>query len=287
MATLGELKLEFYSVVNQPSTTTLYTEAYIESLLNSEAIKLCDMWKWKFMRKNYLFNSAVTQQSQVGINALDVTVTVDDTTSFMASGYLLIEGEIVKYTGTNGTQFTGCTGITLDHASGCTVEPIYIMPADYGRRPMLYAQDWKPPYDYLDENEYDASLEQHKWTIVYDGLGQGYIRASFPQTTNIAELKYTKRHKTMTDDADASDIPDPYSYSVLANLAAGRAMQIRGDDVEGLGSKVRAIGEQQLLEMKKFYSEREQPASKKLTVDYKSSSPRIGDNVTNRHPMQP
>ena len=37
------------------------------------------------------------------------TITVDDTTSFTSSGYIVIEDEIIKYTGKTSTTFTGCT----------------------------------------------------------------------------------------------------------------------------------------------------------------------------------
>lgn len=44
-----------------------------------------------------------------GINDAITTVTVDDASSFPSSGYIVIDTEVIKYSGTTGTSFTGCT----------------------------------------------------------------------------------------------------------------------------------------------------------------------------------
>ena len=59
------------------------------------------------------------------------TLTVADTTGFPVSGYLRVDNEIVKYTGTTATTFTGLTraqNVTgaKAHASGATVSMAYV-----------------------------------------------------------------------------------------------------------------------------------------------------------------
>jgi len=44
-----------------------------------------------------------------GINASATTITVDSTTGFSTTGTLLIDQELITYTGRTSTQFTGCT----------------------------------------------------------------------------------------------------------------------------------------------------------------------------------
>lgn len=43
------------------------------------------------------------------INAVVTTITVNSTVGFPTTGYITIEAEAISYTGTNATQFTGCT----------------------------------------------------------------------------------------------------------------------------------------------------------------------------------
>lgn len=43
------------------------------------------------------------------IDSVTGTVTVIDTTNFPATGYFIVDQEIVKYSGKTGTTFTGCT----------------------------------------------------------------------------------------------------------------------------------------------------------------------------------
>ena len=57
------------------------------------------------------FSSTVTQtaiNAMGGINNSTATVTVDSTTGFSATGTILIDSELITYTGTTGTTFTGC-----------------------------------------------------------------------------------------------------------------------------------------------------------------------------------
>ncbi len=43
------------------------------------------------------------------IDNLVTTVNVIDTTSFPSTGYIVIDTEVIKYTGKTGSSFTGCT----------------------------------------------------------------------------------------------------------------------------------------------------------------------------------
>lgn len=53
---------------------------------------------------------ASTAIDDVGnINATVTTITVDSTTDFASSGTIIIEDELITYTGTTATSFTGCT----------------------------------------------------------------------------------------------------------------------------------------------------------------------------------
>lgn len=69
-----------------------------------------------------IFPGAVATQAQLwiavngisttlngAIDSLVTTINVIDTTSFPSTGYIVIDSEIISYTGKTGTSFTGCT----------------------------------------------------------------------------------------------------------------------------------------------------------------------------------
>jgi hypothetical protein len=56
----------------------------------------------------FSFNATVDYLNG-GINAAVTTITVDSTTGFSATGTILIDSELITYTGRTGTTFTGCT----------------------------------------------------------------------------------------------------------------------------------------------------------------------------------
>jgi len=51
----------------------------------------------------------------------DVTINVGDTTDFPASGTIVIDDDVITYTGKTATTFTGCAAITAVHTSGDSV----------------------------------------------------------------------------------------------------------------------------------------------------------------------
>lgn len=54
-----------------------------------------------------------------------VTIPATETSSFLTAGKLLLEGDIVTYTGNAADIFTGVTGVSVIHYSGETVRQLY------------------------------------------------------------------------------------------------------------------------------------------------------------------
>lgn len=57
----------------------------------------------------YLVKNQLATQLDGSIDASQTTITVDSTTGFPTVGVVTIDSEVIKYTGLNATQFTGCT----------------------------------------------------------------------------------------------------------------------------------------------------------------------------------
>lgn len=72
-----------------------YADVYVDGVLQAG----------KTQNTTYLSAS----YSKAGLNATDTTINVNDTSQFTASGTVLIDSEIITYTGVTASSFTGCT----------------------------------------------------------------------------------------------------------------------------------------------------------------------------------
>lgn len=59
----------------------------------------------------------------VGATTIDVT----DATYMQSSGKIMLEGDVVSYTGKTANQLTGVTGVNVKHYSGETVRQMYLL----------------------------------------------------------------------------------------------------------------------------------------------------------------
>jgi hypothetical protein len=77
----------------------------------------------------------------------DVTINVASTTGFLSAGYIIINGEIIQYTGITGTSFTGCTRgkyatVAVNHFAGDLVNVgVWLVKINTG---MVFAGYTKP-----------------------------------------------------------------------------------------------------------------------------------------------
>ena len=87
---------------------------------------------WGESIKDTLFSGSFAELDE-NLAAGDTTITLDDAGSFAGStadpGYVIIEDEIIKYTGSTSTNLTGCTRgqfYTVDNAHDGTAGTIYV-----------------------------------------------------------------------------------------------------------------------------------------------------------------
>ena len=130
--------------------------------------------------------------------AADTTITVDDGTGFATSGVIIIEDEIIKYTGKSTNDLTGCTRgyfDTTDVQHDGTASTIYIYtwysgevlsvsyesePKVYGIRVKLitaiYQREFLSPYNTYKTFRFEIP-EQHVTMVLYDDVEteEGYI----------------------------------------------------------------------------------------------------------------
>ena len=77
------------------------------------------------LNRTYSLNTDATTTLNGANLFTDLTINVLDTSSFLSSGWIKIDTEVISYTGTTGTSFTGCTrglfGTTAVNHSSATV----------------------------------------------------------------------------------------------------------------------------------------------------------------------
>lgn len=286
MATLSTLRDYTYNILNDTVNSSTYTQSLIDQLINDEQVEVCDSFKWSFLRKKYLFIGADDTSLSSDITTGSTTISVADTTDWPSSGAVLIEHDIINYTGKTSTSLTGVTNIGVAHYEGATVYPLWAVPTDYSRQMALYveASGSSTPvmWQYLDEFTYDTSPEQFVYSILHDNSNNEYIyvNTKFVGQGDMVMFHYLKTPTTLDEDADVSTVPDPYAAKVLPKLVAGKAMMLFGDNVDGLGSSNIQLAQMELLKMQKHYGEKEQGYSKLIRPSYRS-----GTNVPRYNPI--
>ena len=152
----------------------------------------------------------------------DTTLTVDSTADFESSGYLAIGNEIIKYTGTTATTFTG-----LVRGSGGTTAVAHTLDT-------LIKQNITSTDDWVDEN--DPAL-----TIAYDISNQNFTLQGVPSKigTSTASKMYSFSAYGPGEGSKANSI----GLKTLSNKASsniGGGAILKGDAVLFTGDQIAA-----------------------------------------------
>lgn len=284
MASLADIKTEFYAIVNQPATSTVYPSSasggtYVENLANDVQDELARSWKWDFLNKKTLFTLADTTNLGSAVATSDTTITVGSTTNFPTSGAVWIDHDVINYTGITSTSLTGVTNIDIAHDSGATVELLYALPTDFAREPVLFvgrsANGTLSPANYLPMDQFDSSREVFKFTVINDKDGTEFLRifTGISQTAQIAAFHYEKTTATMTTSVN-STIPDPFALKIIPKKMAYKAMITRGDNPENLAKEIKIEAETEITAMRKAWGNRFEGISKTIRNKYQVSGAR-------------
>lgn len=172
-----------------------------------------------FMQSQNHFSIVSSVALWADIATTDTTITID-TTNFASSGVIMIEDDIISYTGKTSTTLTGVTGISVRHlASGSTrVRQLYSVPNDLYKPIDLFFED-KPLY-YQERNASKPFSGQY-WELVEEE-GVEYINVVWLESTSdTAILKYLKDSTDLTVDASETDLPRDFGVKIISNLLAG------------------------------------------------------------------
>ncbi len=275
MATTSEVVNESYAILNELSTSNLYSTEYVLQCVNDVQVEVCDTQKYNFLKTKALYLGAANTQLQAIITTASTTLSVTDTTNFTATnGAVLVDQDVINYATKTATTLLTCTNIGIGHDSGANVIPLFTLPSDYSKRPVLdvYKGTNSRPlsFTYVDEEEFFYSQITNRFTLVTSESGVRYIMVYMLSNTDRLVFKYLKKPTTLVDDTDVLTIPDPYALKVVPIFTAARCQMLRGDNLDGEALNKYNMARQELFKMNKHFGEQEEGVRKVIQSAYKS-----------------
>jgi len=186
----------------------------------------------RFLAKKFFFKT----HAPVKLTASTTGGTISfDTTLFESSGYIIINEDVIAYTGKTATTITGVSGLSYNHDSGSIVEQIYELPTNAGKNFNLWDIDNKriDPIKFQDDRaQKDFSPY---WTLKFDSsTDKEFIYVNNIDNTNFI-LDYYAKSVDMSADSDTSTLSDAFMEGVAIPLTAGLLLYAQyGDDTLGV-----------------------------------------------------
>jgi len=290
MATaLSTLRSDTYDILNELQTSNVYDTDFVDQIINEQHVEVCAKKKWQFLRDKKLFDAANDTTLTTAITTASTSVVLGSTTNMESSGAVWMDHDVIDYTAISTLTLTGVTGIGKSHAAGIKVYPLFAIPTDYERMPVLMKKNSGAErffqLTYVDEMNWDNvdlsnDIIRNKFTVVNSETdGALYLRIETVAAGDDLVFYYLKKPTTLSSDTDESTIPDPYARKIIPKLAAAKLMILRNDDLEGLGTKIQQVANTELLRMEKYYGQREESWSKLIKPTYRSQI-RVNSNST-------
>lgn len=155
----------------------------------------------------YISNQHANQEDNINSTTLNgsltdsaTTITVASTTGFTSSGSLFIASEIVSYTGTTSTTFTGCTRAANGTTASAHISAVFVAQFDTGSVPQYIVRT-------LDNNYLLFPFPDKEYTLIFDFF-------TFPDN--------------LSAHGDITTVPDRFS-AVITDGATAFAYQYRGE----------------------------------------------------------
>lgn len=289
MATLETIRNGVYVALWEPSDANEYTETIVTTKINNLQNLICKgrlvdirtttsvpreyiAWHLPFTRDNAFYTNVPKVTSSAAIATSDTTISFD-TTNFASSGYLYVNGDIVKYTWKTDTEVTGVTGIDVAQSKGVSIEQVFTLPSNITKPFTLFNINNNRHYEvpYID-SRYPTQTGQY-YTIVHDKDDDvDLLRIKwFNSEETKFRLNYYKNATDLSDDADVSVIPDPYAEEILIPLVAWYLLREQ-EEVEDASSKL-AQWYASLNSMYNYYSSMNKPSRQKIktsNMDFRS-----------------
>lgn len=148
-----------------------------------------------------------------------------DTRKLLSSGYVVINGNVIRYRWKNDSMITGIDlgtlGVENAYSVGATIHQVYPIPQDALQTLQLVRDsDWH----ILKETNYRTN-DRGDYKIITDNAltNNRYILFNHPRNGSYT-LTYKQAPVKLIEDADKCNLPDDYGLSVLAPIVAGKLL---------------------------------------------------------------
>ena len=239
---LAEVYNEVYDLMWEKSTSTTYPVTSVVSLINRYIARIC---KWqvvsllnpqivyragnlKFLEKNIYYTNIANQtlSTEIVVGSVEIeTITTDAPTSWS----VLIDWEIITYTGKTSTKLTGVTGITTTHEVGTQISRVYLLPTNIIKPFQVY--DVKGSE--VDYSDFRFNEKATYYTIMTQD-NKDYIYFGWCNLNNML-VKYYKKPSVLVygeDDEEEIELPDDYWLDIVAPLIAGDMQYSKGEEID-------------------------------------------------------
>ena len=160
---------------------------------------------YPFLNKTENFNASIDTTLSVATTVGAITITLTDSSGLKSSGKIVINEEVITYTGNTANVLTGVTGVGVIHAVGTKVKQVYQIEADlaitdYEKSISLFVDDKELIY-----YDYRGKQSETGYTV-YDGN----IYLPIQSKVTVGVFKYKKEVADLVDDSDEFTVPDKY-----------------------------------------------------------------------------
>lgn len=224
-----------------------------------------EAWNLIFMqdKKHYQIVPSVGLGADCAAAATSLTV---DTTNYATSGKILIDDDIIAYTGTTATSMTGVSWVDIRHFANDRVRQLYALPDNFYKVIDLYYND--EPMEYHEWNDTPLFADTFYEIIEDSQSGYSWMNSAYLNvvglegSTDNVLLRYLRDTSNMEDDADYCELPGDFGVKVISNLLAGQMLYDTEEPEKGI--KYLTAGYAALKKLYKDYAERRRPFRKKV-----------------------
>lgn len=283
--TLQQLKDKAYALLRETeSDSSSYDPTLMTELINSAQLriyagKVINAFTQDGIRKGGLSFLNVDQfYSNLGKTSLTTDTTVwattleADTGNYPTSWALYINGNIVTYTGTTGTEFTGVDGVLFAFPAWTPIYFAFALPSDflsaiqviYNHRFKLQMKRYDDVFEDLNKIKITGDLRSDRSVFPTDDFiflapfytikdKAYFIPFNLNNDGDQILLRYEKKPPALSDNADEVVVPDDeWALNTIPYLAVWEMLFNRGE--ESRASQLLTFAYGQVKEMYNFYN---------------------------------
>ena len=196
-----------------PSTkesNRVYPIDLVKKSINDAHQRVLNKNNYSFLNKTYNFNTSIDTALAEDITSASVTIDVSDSSGLKTSGAIVVNEDIIIYTGNSSDTLTGVSGINTSYESGDKVKQVYSLSSDFS------ITNFKKPISlFINGNEIEYYDYRGKQDVSGYTVYDGYLYIPTQSSTEVGILKYIQEVTELTDDADTFLIPDDYITLVV------------------------------------------------------------------------